>query len=57
MKYKVIITRYHHYEIEADSDVEAEEKGVKEFECEMSRPIASTHYDEIEVEEVEEDEE
>lgn len=54
MKYIVIITKYHCYEVEADNEVKAEEKAIEEFETDMRRPIADTNYDDVEVEEIEE---
>lgn len=56
MKYTVTITKYHYYEVEADNEVKAEEKAIEEFETDMRRPIADTSYDEVEVEEIEEEE-
>ena len=57
MKYEVIITKYHTYEVEADNEHEAEKIAIEEFESDMRRPIANIHFDELEIEEIEEDEE
>lgn len=53
--FRVYITQYHTYEIEAEDEWEAENLALKEFEADMRCPIADTHYDEIDVEEIEED--
>ena len=53
MKYSVVITRYNYYTVEAEDEDEAEEKAIEEYESDMRRPIANTHYDEVEVEEME----
>ena len=54
-RYEVIVTQYHSYEVEADDEYEAEELGLEEFRKDMYRPIANTTYDEIDVEEVDEE--
>lgn len=54
-RYEVIVTQYHSYEVEADDEYEAEKLGLEEFEADMRCPIADTHYDEIDVEELDEE--
>ena len=54
MKYRVVITRYHEYSVDADNENEAEKEAIRLFESDMRRPIADTFYDDIEVEEDEE---
>ena len=53
--FDVIVTQYHHYYVEADDEWEAEELGLKEFMADMRCPIANTSYDEVEVEELDEE--
>lgn len=50
MKYTVTFVQYHTYEVEADSESEAETKAYKEFTSDMWRPVARTCYDDIEIE-------
>lgn len=57
MKYRVTFCQYSVYDVEADSEDDAIDKGYEEFRVEMSRPIANTVYDEVEVEEIEEEDE
>ena len=52
--YYVTVTQYHSYYVEAEDEWEAEKLGLEEFEADMRTPIADTHYDEIDVEELEE---
>ncbi len=54
-RYNVIVTQYHEYEVEADDEYEAESLGIEEFRKDMYRPIAKTWYDEVEVEELDEE--
>lgn len=54
-RYEVIVTQYHSYEVEADDEYEAERLGLEEFYADMRRPIANTCYDEIDVEELDEE--
>lgn len=49
MIYEVTFTQYHTYEIEAESDDEAMELAESEFVSDMCRPIADTHYDDVEI--------
>lgn len=50
MKYYVNFIQYNEYEVEADSESEAEDKAYTEFHNDMYRPIAHTWYDEVEIE-------
>lgn len=45
----VTFTQFHEYEIEAKNENEALEKAKSEFYNDMCRPIADTHYDDIEI--------
>lgn len=51
-RFEVIVTQYHSYEVEAENEDEAEELGLYEFDKDMRYPVAHTHYDEIEVNEI-----
>ena len=57
MNYTVTFVQYHTYNVEADSDSDAENKAYREFRNDMCSSIAHTHYDEIEIECDDEDEE
>ena len=59
MKYYVTFIQNHNYEVEADSESEAENKAYKEFASDMRYPVAHTWYDEVEIDcdEEEEDDE
>lgn len=58
MLYNVIFTTYDQYEVEAENENQAIGFAKHLFLNERSSPIANTHYDEVEVEEVmDEDEE
>ena len=54
-KYNVTFIRYDSYCVEANSDSEAENKAYEEWVAERKIPIAETCYDEVEVEELDED--
>ena len=56
MNYTVTFIQYHVYEVEADSDSEAEKKAYEKFRGDMCRPIAQTWYDEVEIDCDEEEE-
>lgn len=58
MKYYVNFIQYNEYEVEADSESEAEDKAYAEFHADMCRPVVRTWYDEVEIDcdEEEEDE-
>lgn len=49
-KYMVTFTQYNDYEVEAHNEDAAFDKAYEEFRVDMSRPIARTWYDNIEVE-------
>lgn len=51
-RFNVTFTQYYSYEVEADDEYEAENEAYKEFKADMCSPIANTHYDECEVEEI-----
>lgn len=53
-KYSVTFTTYEEYEIEAENENEAKQKAIEELEYDRYTPIADTHYDEIDVEEIKE---
>lgn len=57
MNYTVTYVQYHTYNVEADSDSDAESKAYKKFRADMCSAIANTHYDEVEIECDDEDEE
>lgn len=56
MNYTVTFIQYHIYEVEAESESEAEDKAYGEFRDDMCRPVGQTWYDEVEIECDEEDE-
>ena len=49
-KYNVTYVQYHSYTVEADSEDEAEFIAYNEFVSDMRHPVASTYYDDIEIE-------
>ena len=55
--FRVYVTQYHSYEVEADDENEAERLGLEEFYADMRYPIANTSYDEVDVDVEELDEE
>ena len=55
MKYTVTFTKYYSYDIDATSESEAEDEAYQQFCSDMHSPVASTWYDEVEIE-CEEDE-
>ena len=55
MNYTVTFIQYHTYDVEAESDSEAENKAYREFASDMRHPVAQTWYDEVEIECDEED--
>ena len=54
MLWKVTYTTYEEYEVKAETEDEAIKKAQEEFTRDRSKPIASTWYDEREVECLEE---
>lgn len=55
MEYLVTVTQYHEYYVDAESREEARELGLKDFYADMRRSVADTHYDEVDVELLEEE--
>ena len=53
-KYCVTFTTYEEYEIEAENEDEAKKLAIEELESDRYTPIADTHYDEVDINEVEE---
>ena len=54
-KYNVTVTQYHTYEVEAENEDDAYTLGLSEFVNAMCYPVADTHYDEVDVEELDEE--
>lgn len=50
MEYLVRVTQYHEYYVDAESREEARELGLKDFKADMRRSVVDTHYDEVDVE-------
>ena len=57
MKYGVTFIKEYYYEVEAENEYDAEDVAFEEFHSDMVCPIADTHYDSIDVIELEEEEE
>lgn len=55
MEYLVTVTQYHEYYVDAEDENEAQKLGIKEFEADMRRSVADIHYDEVDVELLEEE--
>lgn len=53
-RFKVSFIQYHTYDVEADTEEEAEDKAWREFHSDMRGSIASTEFDDIEIRELEE---
>lgn len=51
-KFEVSFIQYHSYNVEADTEEEAEDKAWKEFRSDMCGSVASTQYDDIEIKEL-----
>lgn len=51
-KYNVTFTTYEEYEVEAENETEALKIAEDELRSDRCRPIADTHYDESDVEEI-----
>lgn len=49
-KYRVSFIQYHTYDVEAETESEAEDKAFKEFQSDMRCSVASTQFDDMEVE-------
>ena len=56
-EYNVTFCRYDSYTVEAENDAEAEEKAYKMYHSDCCSSVANTHYDEVEIEEIETEEE
>lgn len=56
MKYYVTFIQNHNYEVDANSESEAERKAYKAFQSDMRYPVARTWYDEVEIDCDEEEE-
>ena len=54
-EYVVVVTQYHDYYVDAENEDEAKKLGIKEFEADMRRAVADIHYNEVDVELVEEE--
>ena len=50
MIYTVTFTKYYSYDIDATSESEAEDEAYQQFCSDMRRPVASTWYDEVDIE-------
>ena len=48
-RFEVSFIQYHTYDVEADTEEEAEDKAFKEFQSDMRRGVSSTFYDDMEV--------
>lgn len=55
-KYLVTYTQHHEYSVEAENEEEAEKLAFIDFRIDMRSSIANLHYDEVTIEEQEEDE-
>ena len=55
-KYKICFIQYYSYKVEAETEDEAFDLAYEEFDTDTHRPIANNFYDEVEIEEIEEDE-
>ena len=53
-KFEVSFIQYHTYNVEADTEEEAENKAFKEFTSDMRNGVSSTFFDDMEVKELEE---
>lgn len=50
MLYRVTFSKHYVYEVDAESESDAESNAYKSFKSEVSHPVADTHYDEVEFE-------
>lgn len=55
MKYAVTFVQEYYYEVEADNENNAEDLAYRKFYSDVCRPVANTHYDDVEIEELEDD--
>ena len=57
MRYRVTFSQYSVYEVEAANENDAIDIAYKDFNAEMSYPVARTIYDDVEAEELDDEEE
>lgn len=57
MKANITITRYYCYETEGETERDCVSDALNQFQSEMSMPVASFWYDDIDIEEIEVEEE
>ena len=50
MTYTVTFTKYYSYDVDAESESEAENRAYEEFRSDMRSSVASTWYDDVEIE-------
>lgn len=50
MEYLVTVTQYHEYFVDADNEEDARKLGLADFRADMRRSVADIHFDEVEVE-------
>ena len=53
-RFEVSFIQYHTYDVEADTEEEAEDKAFKEFQSDMRRGVSSTFYGDMEIKKWEE---
>lgn len=51
-RYTVVFTQYYEYEVKAHNEDAAFDEAYEEFRAEMSRPIARTGYDDVDIERI-----
>lgn len=56
MRFAVTFTQYSVYEVEAKTESEAIDEAYKIFKRDACYPVANTYYDEVDVEEIDEEE-
>lgn len=56
MKANITITRYYCYEAEGETERDCVSDALNQFYSDMSSPVASFWYDDIDIEEIEEEE-
>ena len=54
-KYNICFTQYWGYEVEAEDEKTAFDLALEDFHYDMFKPVAYPYYDEVEIEEIEED--
>lgn len=55
MKYAVTFTQYSYYEVDAKTESDAIDRAYIQFRRDALYPVARTHYDEVDVEEIEDE--